>query len=324
MDKTYRRLFVIVTVAINIIFIIGMIYWFCGITDNSLKGKENCHLIGASYMTMNNEFYEIINAEIEEYVETEGDIMILRDPVLSAERQSEQINAMLDEGIDALIVAPVDWQKIQPVIKRAKDENVVVLVVDTDAQDSTLADCTITSDNYDAGVKIAEYVIRQGGKKRFVLMTHNTAKSGIDRIQGFKDTIFGHDGITIVKEIGCEGQLEQAEPAMKELIKSGVEFDAVFSLNDLASVGVAAALEESRLIGKVDIYGVDASPDSKAMIKENIMTASSAQFPTKIGVETAKAMYSLLDGKEYESRIFIPVELVTKDNVMQYGADRWQ
>lgn len=324
MEKTYRRLFILAVAALNLIFISGIIYWFGGTSDHSAKGRENCRLIGASYMTMNNDFYEIINTEIQEYVDSEGDMLILRDPALSIERQTEQINDMLDLGIDALIVTPVDWQKIVPVLTRAKREGVTVIVVDTDAQDPELADCTITSDNYDAGVKIAEYVIQQNKDMKFILMTHNAAKSGIDRIQGFKDTIAGHDNISIVNETDCEGQLEQAEPAMKKIIQSGETFNAVFSLNDLASVGVAAALEENGLIGKVEFYGVDASPDTKAMIKENIMTASSAQFPTRIGIKTANVLYSLLNGEKCEPKILVPVELVTRDNVEEYGVDRWQ
>lgn len=57
---------------------------------------------------------------------------------------------------------------------------------------------------------------------------------------------------------------------------------------------------------------MDASPDAKAMIKERIMTASSAQFPTLIGVQTAESLYAMLNGESCEKRIFVPVELITE------------
>ena len=44
------------------------------------------------------------------------------------------------------------------------------------------------------------------------------------------------------------GQLEIAMPKMKEIIESGTEFDQVFCLNDLASVGVVAALDEKNML----------------------------------------------------------------------------
>ncbi len=50
--------------------------------DHSFNQKEKNHLIGMSYMTMNNEFFRIISEEIAAKVETEGDQVILRDPAL--------------------------------------------------------------------------------------------------------------------------------------------------------------------------------------------------------------------------------------------------
>ena len=40
--------------------------------DISANQKEGSRLIGASYMTMNNEFYEILNEQISHRVEAEG------------------------------------------------------------------------------------------------------------------------------------------------------------------------------------------------------------------------------------------------------------
>jgi ribose transport system substrate-binding protein len=85
----------------------------------SEKGTEDSRLIGASYMTMNNEFYDIINEQIRVRVEGEGDQMVLRDPGLDANRQAEQINSMLSMGINALIVTPVTADRLSDVLDRA-------------------------------------------------------------------------------------------------------------------------------------------------------------------------------------------------------------
>ena len=61
--------------------------------DASTGQKENAHLIGASYMTMNNEFYDILNEQIRVRVEGEGDLMVLRDPGLDVERQVRETDA---------------------------------------------------------------------------------------------------------------------------------------------------------------------------------------------------------------------------------------
>ncbi len=113
-------------------------------------------------------------------------------------------------------------------------------------------------------------------------------------------------------------------PKQQAAIDSGTSFDCVFCLKALAGVGVVAALEENHLLDKVSVYGVDASPDSKALINEGMMTASAAQFPSEIGSKAADAIYKLLNGESVEKNILVSVELITQDNVEEFGIDRWQ
>lgn len=275
-------------------------------------------------MTMNNEFYKIMSEEIAAKVESEGDRMVLRDPALDVGRQTEQINEMLDMGIDVLILTPVDLASLTAVLEKAREKGVFIIVLDTNVKEEELVDCTITSDNYQAGRIVGEYFLLQHEKAELVIMTHDATQSGRDRVQGFKDVVTQNKKIKIAKEIDCDGQLEIAMPKLQEVIDDGTEFDSVFCLNDLASVGVAAALDENGMLGETKLYGVDASPDAKAMIAEGMMSASAAQFPTQIGKEAAEVIYRLLDGEQVEKNILVPVQLITKQNIDQFGVDRWQ
>lgn len=316
----YRILMILLAAAAVIMILIYLVFT----PDASTGQKEDAHLIGASYMTMNNEFYEILNEQISHRVEAEGDRIILRDPALNAERQIEQIEGMLEKGIDVLILTPVYADSLRDVLIKAHGQGVKIIVVDSEIADAELADCTIVSDNYRAGQLLGEYMLNTKEKADVVLMTHETAISGIQRMQGFLDTIKKNGKIRIVEQIPCEGQLEIAMPRMESFIERGIPFDCVFCLNDPASLGAAAALDNHGLLDKVDVYGVDASPDAKQLIYEGRMKASAAQFPSRIGDEAANAIYDLLGGREVEKYITVPVELVTKENVEQYNVDRWQ
>lgn len=318
-ERNFWSTLILVNIAIfTILFLV-----FFGNKDYSVNQKRNSYLIGASYMTMNNEFYKVLSEEISAKVEAEGDRMILRDPALDEERQIEQISEMLDMGIDILILTPVNWENLTEVLKRARSQGVFIVVVDTEVYDDDLVDCTITSDNYTAGVIVGEYFLERHDSADVIVMTHETAKSGLDRVRGFIDTAGAKDGIKIIQKIECEGQLEIAMPKLQEAIDKEIAFDSVFCLNDLASVGVVAALEENRLLDKVEVYGVDASPDAKALIKEGMMTASAAQFPSEIGSKAADVIYKLLNGESVEKNILVSVELLTQDNVDEFGIDRW-
>lgn len=324
MEKKHQYICKIVFLLVNAIAVAAGVLFFFGNWDFSVNQKKNSLLIGASYMTMNNEFYKIISEEITYRVEAEGDRMVLRDPALDVERQIQQIQEMLDMGVDVLIVTPVDWEGLTEVLTKAKEQGIILIVLDTNVQDNELADCTITSDNYQAGVLVGEYFLSQHDESQILVMTHEAAKSGQDRVRGFIDTVSSNENMEIVKMIECEGQLEIAMPKLQQAIEEGIEFDSIFCLNDLASVGVAAALDEKHMLGEVDLYGVDASPDSKALIAEGMMQASAAQFPTKIGKTAAEMIYRLTAGEQVEKNILVPVELVTEENVKQFDIDRWQ
>lgn len=322
--EKYHKVFWTALILVNIsIFIIFIKVIFTN-KDYSLNQKENSYIIGASYMTMNNEFYKIISEEISAKIETENDRLIVRDPALDAKRQNDQINDMLDMGIDVLIVTPVEWKSLTSVLKKAKEKNVLIVVVDTNVYEEDFVDCTITSDNYHAGVIVGKYFLEQCETAKVVIMTHETAKSGQDRVQGFLDTIENQDGIEIVSQIECKGQSEIAMPELQKIIDEGFYFDNIFCLNDLAGVGVVAALEENHLLNDVGVYGVDASPDSKALIKEGLMKASAVQFSSQIGKKVADVIYKLLNEENVEKNILVPVELITKENVEEFGIDRWQ
>ncbi len=143
MQKNYGNLFWCILVIVNIVAVGIFLFASMDDADYSVNQKKNSYLIGVSYMTMNNEFYKIMSEEITAKVEAEGDRLILRDPVLNAERQITQISEMLDAGIDVLVITPVDWESLSSVLKRAKAEGVYVVVVDTNVYDEELADCTI-------------------------------------------------------------------------------------------------------------------------------------------------------------------------------------
>ncbi len=323
MDRNIRKVFIIFNFLLYLPLILLLAMGITG-RDYSRNQRRNGYLIGASYMTMNNEFYKILNEEISSRAELEQDQMILRDPALDADRQIEQIDAMIQMGIDVLVVTPVDWKSLSDILRKAKEQGIFIVVVDSNLEDESLADCTITSDNYNAGRMVGEYFLKENETAELVVMTHDAAKSGQDRVQGFLDAVEQREGIHIVEKINCDGQLEIAMPRMQRIIAEGAVFDSVFCLNDLAGVGVVAALDDGGMLDRVNVYGIDASPDAKALIKEGMMSASAAQFPSRIGRKAADVIYQLLEGGTVDKSVLVPVELVTGENVEQYRIDRWQ
>ena len=53
-------------------------------------------------MTMNNEFYKIVNNQIRMQVEKNGDKMITLDPAPDQKKQNEQIKQLVKRKVDAI------------------------------------------------------------------------------------------------------------------------------------------------------------------------------------------------------------------------------
>ena len=298
--------------------------WLCltlGIGD---KQDEKPLRIGATYMTMNNPFYSVIDEELRLMIESRGDILLTRDPALDQDKQNDQIHELLAGGIDLLVINPVDFQQIRPALEEARDAGVPVVIVDSQVSDPALVACTIASDNYGAGVLCAEHLIRTRDSARIALLEHPTAQSALDRIQGFCDTIADYPQYQIAGRASSDGQLELAMPALDSLLDADPDIDVVMALNDPTALGAMAALEERQLLDRTLVYGVDGSPEAKNMIFEGVMTATVAQSPIQIGQTTAQVIYQILSGEDYESEIIVPVELITAENVGQFGSDGWQ
>ncbi len=298
--------------------------WLCLTLGAWEEQQETPLRIGATYMTMNNPFYSVIDEELRLMIESRGDILLTRDPALDQDKQNDQIHELLAGGIDLLVINPVDFQQIRPALGEAREADVPVVIVDSQVSDPSLVACTIASDNYGAGVLCAEHLMSTRDSARIALLEHPTAQSAVDRIRGFCDTIAAHPQYQIAGRASSDGQLELAMPALDGLLDADPTIDVVMALNDPTALGAMAALEERHLLERTLVYGVDGAPEAKNMIFEGVMTATVAQSPIQIGQTTAQVIYQILSGQAYESEIIVPVELITEENVEQFGSDGWQ
>lgn len=282
-------------------------------------------VFGVSYMTMNNPFYKIINNEILKVVEKNNDTLITLDPELDVDKQNEQIYKFIDQKVDGIFINPIDFEQIEPALQAAKRANIPVIIIDAPVSDESLVNCTIVSDNYDAGVQCAKDMMERLDSANIVLLKHTTAKSAKERIEGFLSVIDNNKKYKVINEAECDGQLEIAMPKMQEIIAETPDIDVVMALNDPSALGALAALEKNNK-NDVMVYGIDGTPEIKALIGRNQMIVGTvAQSPIKMGQIAVENMYNILNGKKkIEKNIIIPISLINKENLFKYDEDRWQ
>ena len=287
--------------------------------------KEDMRMIGATYTTLSDPFYETINDEIQMQIKSNGDLLLVRDPGQDQERQNQEIEDMLNKGIELLIVNPVDYVGVTPALEKAREKGVPVILIDSKVDDPELVTCTITSNNYGAGLLDARHLISQTKSARIVLLSNSDSFSSWDRLSGFCQTLTksGND-YQILELRDCGGELNRAMRAMVQLLETFPRIDVVMAVNEQAALGAMAALEEKGALSSTLVYSVDGSPEAKALISEGLMTATSAQSPLRIGRMAAEVVYEILEGKPYLTNIVVPVNQITQEDILRYGTEGWQ
>ena len=324
--KNLRRnlatLAVIAAVLAPLLITVYLLFW--SPSDLSAKQTEDQRIFGATYMTMNNPYFQVLDSQLRAHVELRGDILLTRDGAMDQDRQNREIQELVDAGVCAIFMTPVEWETSKEGVQIAAAAGVPVIVVDAPIQDPELAACSVLSDNYQAGVLCAEHLLSVRSSAKILLLEHITARSGADRIQGFKDTIAGHEGFEILGSGESDGQIENAMPVMEQLLQQYPEADVLMALNDPSVFGGLAAIQGAGASERFLVYSVDGSPEGKAMVSSGFLTATCAQFPSRISEEAVKQAYAAISGGCESKEVIVPVELVTAENVDQYGIDGWQ
>ncbi len=274
--------------------------------------KKNAPVkFGATYMTMNNPYFQILDETMKCLVNDYGDVFISRDPAQNQERQNLQILDMIDEGISVLLLNPVDRIKVLPAIDACLEAGVAVFIVDTDVSDSSNIISVIQSDNYMAGRQCAEDMVhRMSGGADIVVLYDTRISSTRQRFDGFISTVRKHRNFNIVKVITDVSEIEVATEKFGNFLEEGMDFDVVFANNDPTALGSLAALQQRGLDDKILIYGIDGSPDAKSMISKGFITGTAAQYPVKIGKLTVETAYRYLDGKDVPKQILVDTDMI--------------
>lgn len=283
------------------------------------------YAFGFSCITMENPYFITLEQSLREELEAEGHTLITSDPDLDVDKQIDQIDAMIREGIDAIFLCPVEWNEITPALENLKKAGVKIINIDSEVKEFDYVDAYIGSDNLEAGRICANDLIEMcpnGGK---IVLLESTSQNSInERITGFEETLAGK-GFEIAARYDTKGELTLAREAMNEILDEHDDIDAVMCGNDQIALG-ALVSANTHAVSNMIIYGVDGSPDLKKELKKDnsLIRGTCAQSPINLGKRAAEIAINILQGEDYDEIIYEDVFLITADNVELYGIDGWQ
>jgi inositol transport system substrate-binding protein len=123
----------------------------------------------------------------------------------------------------------------------------------------------------------------------------------------------------IVQKQTANFQRNQAIDLMNNWIVSGEEIDAVASNNDEMALGALVAMKQAGISpDKIKVGGIDGTADALAAMEAGDLAVTVYQDAKGQGKGAVSAAVKLARGEPVEKNVWIPFELVTRENYKQF------
>ncbi len=232
-----------------------------------------------------------------------------------SQQQIADIERLMAEGVDALIVSPNNSKDLVPVIEKAYDSGIPVILVDRKIESNKYT-AFIGANNREVGQMAAQYILSMKGTG--VRIAEFKGDIGItpvqERHEGFASTL-QKAGVQF-ESFNCGWDQESAFALFDSLKKAGNIPDVIFCHNDNLTQGIRHAIKEHGTM----LIGVDGlAVEGAQMIINNELTAS-VSYPT-CGNQAMRAAINALHGKQIERAMNVQPRIVDINNAQTIQAE---
>jgi ribose transport system substrate-binding protein len=286
-------------------------------TDKEATGTAKELTIGMSFQEMDNPYFITMNEAVEEAAALVGANLIVTDAKHDVNKQTSDIEDMIQKGVDILLLNPTDSKGIETAVVTAKKAGVTVVCVD--AQANGPIDSFVGSKNYDAGYQAGKQLAKDlNGKGKVAILNGIPVVPILERVKGFEAAMKEFPNIQVVDNQNGEQERSKAMTVTENMMQTTPDLNAIFSVNDTGALGSVAAIESA---GKdIGVYSVDGAPEAvKAIVEGKIFKATVAQYPRDqvriaFGIALAKQL-----GAHVPTEVPVDVKLLTKENASGFS-----
>jgi periplasmic binding protein/lacI transcriptional regulator len=268
-------------------------------TDGNMK-------IGVSLSTLNNPFFVSIREGIEEGAGDDAETVI-SDAQNDSSTQSNQVEDLITQGVDLIIINPVDSTAIASSVEKANEANIPVICVDRGTDSGEIVSF-IASNNVEGGKLAGEYILEKVGENAEVVQLEGIpgASSTRERGEGFKEATDGK--INLVASQTANFDRAEGLTVMENLLQAHPDVKAVFCQNDEMALGASEAIKTS---GKdIVVVGFDGNEDAISAVEDGSLSATVAQKPKEMGKLAIETAIKYLKGETVDEQVDSPLELV--------------
>ena len=254
------------------------------------------------------------------------DVTIL-DAKGDAQAETQAVNNAVAQGVKALFVNPNDINAIVPALEAAKKAGVVVGMFSSDlpADKAAARDFFVGVNDNMAGEASAQAFLDKfpNGANIVEIGGQSGHDAQIKRHDGFNNAIKGSKITVIDYKATQQWATDQAMTIMEDMItKNGAKIDGVFVHWDNGATGVIQALKAAKMEGKF-VVGVDGCRAGFDQVRDGDQSVTIMQNFENMTTKSLELARKVVDGEKVEQQNFIPLDIVSKDNIDTFTAPEW-
>lgn len=228
--------------------------------------------------------------------------------------QFDQLKSYQDENPDAILVSPIEVEKISDLCRDIMKRNIPIVAIDQYMIGCVHA--SIMSGNLTGGISAAKYI-----------GDHMNLNSGVVLVQapqGYENAALRRKSfinecrqmkLNIVKVIEGGCSRESTKKQMEKFMDEGIDFQAVFAENDVMALGVVDAVNRRKSSSRPVIVGYNGIPEARQSILNRQMDATIQQNPAEMGKSAVDILNKIKMGLNYKETVNVSTRLLTYDSI---------
>ncbi|WP_244828328.1 substrate-binding domain-containing protein [Carboxylicivirga sediminis] len=240
-------------------------------------------------------------ALFEEKVKELGGIPYVEVADSDPDKQVEQAQKLIDEGVDVLVVVPVDLEKAGEIVKLAHKNYIPVISYDRLIKNCNL-DYYISTDNINIGELQADYLTKIAPTGNYLLISgptsdYNAYLLRLGWMNVLQPLVDKGDINIVLDEFSNFWLPDEAYRILSTYLKDKNEVDAIICGNDALASGAITALKEHNKAGKVLLAGQDADIMAVRNIVAGNQTITIYKPIESLAFAAANAAIKISDGE---------------------------
>lgn len=266
--------------------------------------------IGVSLSTLNNPFFVSIKEGITTAAAAKEHMQVkIADAQNDSAKQNNDVEDLIQQGVDILLINPVDSDAISSAILLANQSGVPVITIDRSATKGNVV-TFIASNNIEGGKMAAQFIVSKLGKKAIVAELQGIPGASATRERGQGFHLIADKELNVIASQSADFDRAKGLTVAENILQAHDNVQAIFAQNDEMALG---AYEAAKSAGKnIIIVGFDGSQDGLKSVQNGQLSATVAQQPDLIGEKAIEASKQIANKQSIPAQIPVALKLVTK------------